>query len=755
MLFLRVFSLLFRYSYLVCFYLHSLFVSLSYHFDLIETLTSLPATRAHQTRGRRRERGLSISSQECGAGLDTKDSNSSGTNLTQEQVEGGKDAGEAASSNPNEGSCNKHYCCCGVVSLLECIPSGGGGAQTDRTSKRTLRSKHREFNSRAQLSWGRGNKGSGGGGKRQGKLRSIGSSVGGGGSGTVSGGVRRFCHQPRHLPLPLNPHTRVTFAYELTSIAVVVDASPSLTATFGSDDMFADDDYGEEKSSKLDQLGSMCCVPLDRLAVLLKTYLKGLIQPIEVPPVAVSGLGIAFGRWTPNLAITVVAAYPPTSRGVRASAGLLVRDFRVTDEQSALELVRQVERWALREVEGLIAERMSGDRDFSGDGVAGRSKGKGGYHQSSPLLTPLDSFSLPYSQPMGAFSSVKSSMKDIFAVGDAALATLPPEGRPVILVATDCRNVQCGGVFEHLAETSRSDVPISVLDLSTQTTSNNSSFPLSISDDSQSLRDACQRSGGMFLHSTLLEESIKTIAGTQINPTSPIYGDFHFSFKKRSIRPNALQWYSLFILSPFTPFAGPSLARPMGTPLSTDYRSSSLLFTSTGSSTKHHQTHDTSSFSFSGKQLPGNATALQERTVFSKYNINPVRIKSLLMTRVLEGYRARRYGHNTQDSDKVSMHMTLKLSDCGVVLHYEVSFVSSPYHIPTVGTAHIKLELSGDDDFIAIVKKRFISQHGTDNLMMQGRRVPAISKAAADKICKLLRWIRKEDYLDSYLCLPG
>jgi hypothetical protein len=99
--------------------------------------------------------------------------------------------------------------------------------------------------------------------------------------------------------------------------------------------------------------------------------------------------------------------------------------------------------------------------------------------------------------------------------------------------------------------------------------------------------------------------------------------------------------------------------------------------------------------------------------------------------------------------------MTLKLSDCGVVLHYEVSFVSSPYHIPTVGTAHIKLELSGDDDFIAIVKKRFISQHGTDNLMMQGRRVPAISKAAADKICKLLRWIRKEDYLDSYLCLPG
>ena len=33
---------------------------------------------------------------------------------------------------------------------------------------------------------------------------------------------------------------------------------------------------------------------------------------------------------------------------------------------------------------------------------------------------------------------------------------------------------------------------------------------------------------------------------------------------------------------------------------------------------------------------------------FSKYNISPVRIKSLLMTRVLEGYRARRYDYDTK-----------------------------------------------------------------------------------------------------------
>ena len=126
------------------------------------------------------------------------------------------------------------------------------------------------------------------------------------------------------------------------------------------------------------------------------------------------------------------------------------------------------------------------------------------------------------------------------------------------------------------------------------------------------------------------------------------------------------------------------------------------------------------------------------------------------MTRVLEGYIARRYGHNTQDNDKVSIHMVLHLADYGITLHYEASFVSSPYHQPTVGQAHIKLELSGNDmDFIHTVKKMFVANHGADSMVLQGRRVSASSKSAADKICKLLRWTRKEDYLESYLCLPG
>ena len=40
-------------------------------------------------------------------------------------------------------------------------------------------------------------------------------------------------------------------------------------------------------------------------------------------------------------------------------------------------------------------------------------------------------------------------------------------------------------------------------------------------------------------------------------------------------------------------------------------------------------------------------------------------------------------------------------------------------------------------------------------MVQHGKRLPAATMAAAERICKLLRWLRKEDCLDSYLCLPG
>ncbi|KAL7554217.1 hypothetical protein ACHAWF_017632 [Thalassiosira exigua] len=727
-----------------------------YHFDLMETLTSLPiGRRAQQARARRRDRAMSTCSQEGSA------PRSSESSL------------DAKAPSPKDAP--KHRCACGVVSLLECV-AGAGGAPADRASKRALRSRHREFNHRAQAAWGRrgarGTKKGGGDGSR---LRD------GGGGG-------RRCHQPRHLPLTLSPNTRVAFAYELTSIVILLDASPSLTSTVGVSGMTCDlEDFGEEKGRAPPPTDDGCCVPLDRLGRLIKAYLLGLVKPIAVPPVAVFGLGVAFGRWTPHLAVTVAAAYPPTDRGDRASAGVLVRDFRVTDEASAIEVSNRIERWARGRVEGAIAERMCGDRDFAGDGVAGREWGEGG----GTAASGLGSF-LPPDRQGCRTHDVKSFVKDMLAVGDAALSSLPPEGRPAMLIATDCRNVHCGGLFESLSETARSDVPVSVLDLSSTPSGDGGSsrplsaeegaadspypirrLPLGPSNDSQSLRDMCHLSGGVFLDSSLLDCYVKTTVGSSIPPLSPLQGDFHFSFKKRTIKPNALQWYTLFSLSPFTPGGPPTHFRSIGSlgsagsslGLSNFYRSNSTMSISANSATSGKQifgkpgesanisastSHD-GRFKALGASL--DASLPHERVVFAKYNIQPVRIKSLLMTRVLEGYHAKRYGHNTQDKDKVSIHLVLRL-DSGILLHYEASFVSSPYHQPRVGQAHIKLELSGGDiDFIQTVKKMY---HGAD-VMASGRRILASmsAKADADKICKLLRWIRKEDYLESYLCLPG
>lgn len=540
-----------------------------------------------------------------------------------------------------------------------------------------------------------------------------------------SSSIRKRCHQPRHLPLPLNPNTRVTFAYELTSIAIVIDASPSLTMTTSPmPNNFMDWNNGrsssEEKKGTTTMEEDGCCVPLDRLSKTLQMYLLGLIQPIDIPPVAVSGKGVAFGRWTPNLAVTIVAAYPPTSNGDEAaSAGLLVRDFRVMDEATVLELVRQVERWALREVEGTIAERLCGqqqrrrrrDHVGGGDDDDGRNL-LGSRHlqqtQHHHRLSRLDSFTLPLFTDevvpsMSKQQNVRSSMKELLAVGDAALATLPSEGRPIILVASDCQNLECTTTFEFLTATERTDVPLSVIDLSLRGHGRHEghcSF-----DFSSSLPDACQLSGGIFLDRELLESCVKAKAGSTarqkqtaelpLSQASPLddhqsrfQGDIHFCSKKRSIRPNALQWYTLFIMSPFTPggYSLSSISRPIlsvSPTTSSFYHSSSVSLKSLGkakqgsSKVPERRTSIDDSKTKDVPVLSPPNTASQERIMFSKYCIQPVRIKSLLMSRVLEGYRARRYGHTSQDSDKVSIHFTLRIAECDVVLHYEVSFVSN------------------------------------------------------------------------------
>ncbi len=74
---------------------------------------------------------------------------------------------------------------------------------------------------------------------------------------------------------------------------------------------------------------------------------------------------------------------------------------------------------------------------------------------------------------------------------------------------------------------------------------------------------------------------------------------------------------------------------------------------------------------------------------------------------------------------------------------------------PNCWTGTYQAWLSGDDaDFLQTVKM-FRSNTGSEKIMIQGWHVSASLKAAANIICTIVRWIRKEDYLESYLCMPG
>ena len=91
-------------------------------------------------------------------------------------------------------------------------------------------------------------------------------------------------------------------------------------------------------------------------------------------------------------------------------------------------------------------------------------------------------------------------------------------------------------------------------------------FSLCISDDSEALHDACKATGGCFLDEALLRSASCIIAGqvpvpastastsTTNDPSSQFHNDWYFAFKRRTCRPNALQWYTLFSLSPLCRF---------------------------------------------------------------------------------------------------------------------------------------------------------------------------------------------------------
>lgn len=577
---------------------------------------------------------------------------------------------------------------CGLVSILECVPSVPWHRLT-RKKKRALKNELLNFNIEAQ---------------------------------TIREEQNVYCHEPATLPLRLNPTSRVYFVYETTRIAFCVDASPTLTSTFG-----ASDD------------GSVC--PIDRIATMAKTFFKALVEPISVPSPNNNGF------WRPLLSVTVIAVYPRLG-GDEPPTSLLVRDFRITGEKAVDLLAAQIHEWALNEVEFEIAKRLA------------NRKGSG-------LPSGYDSWTMP---------SYSSSLHDILEAGDVSLSTLSSAGRPCIVIATDGRSVACGSVMDIVSDASRNDVPLVILDLSCSKLSDNSiaddttgyahlmnsdpggaNFPLHFSDDAEALYNVCKATEGCFFDQQMLEHAATTKAGS-VSPDSPLVSDGLFAFKRHTIKPNAVQWYVLYSLSPLTPtfhgswgkLAPPEclrqkLLRP-GREEQWFHRKADQRFLSAAKINEPNQNEGSLIDPlFRGQEfidLPLQRKH-QERSMISTYIINPVRIQGILLMRVKEGFRAQQYGQSTNDPDKVFIQFTLSM-DHGIVLHYELLYRALSSHNHMVGYANIKVEISGNSSFIQAIK---------DNFVHQAQRIDTGAKeeSYSARFCNILRWIRNEDMLQSYL----
>ena len=582
---------------------------------------------------------------------------------------------------------------CGFRALLECIPKE---VRLRSDQKRKFKADVKALNTQAQ------------------KIRSQNDTI---------------CYQPMRMPLKISPASTVVFAYETTRIAFVLDASPTLTSTFG----FAPCSTGDV---------ALC--PLDRLAGMAKTFFHSLIQPVQAALVENKGI------WRPTLAVSVLAVFPRSSPQATPETQLLVRDFRVVDEVSAGLLTSKIKQWALTAVENEIAKKLS-YRPNHVDILSGHDAGL-----------------------MPAYTSY---LKDLMDAGDAALSTLSSAARPLLVVATDGRAVSCDAVVGVVSDAERVDVPLIVLDLSGQKAHAASqpwneernieqthlmsydplggAFPIYMSDDADVLYGICKATGGCFFDKTLIDEAATAKAGC-VESESILFVDHFFSYKRHSIHPNAVQWYTLFSLSPLSPLLHSQLGRlPAPTyirqkafrtddPVNVKLEQEVVSAAPSSTVLKVLPNAQTSSRGVDSNLTTEKRKQLSTRSIFATYFVNPVRPKSLLMMRIKEGYRAKQYGLSTVDPDKVSIQFTLPL-DFGTVIHYELSYRAMPGHQNMVGFAHIKIELAGEHTFIQTVKGDFLSQG--DRI----RPTKTMAQQVSRLLCRLLHSIRKEDMLMSYL----
>jgi hypothetical protein len=648
-----------------------------YHFDLTEALAaSIPAATTTTS--------TSTSTTTTSTEVTTPKSKSSSTTLAAKEFdEYGVDNDTDTDTNPNS--------LCGVLQVLELAPIAIS-YRLSRRQKRLLRMRLREFNTKAENVHRENN--------------------------------TTICYQPQDLPLRCNPSTKVLFGYEKTRIAFIVDASASLTSTFGVD--------GSSSPSNNNEIG----LPLDRLPEMAKIFFSSLIEPISTTSTS--------EPFQPLISVTVLAVYP---LGNISETNLLVRDFLVHGTDSAKLLIDRIERWTHSEVECGISERLC-------------------------RRQAANTWSIPI---------YSSNLRHILEAGDYALDVLSSEARPIIVVATDGRSISCEGIVDVFLNVDRVDIPIHILDLSQKEThamggddmqssskhetnfltydpGGSMGFPLYLTDDSEALFMCCRATGGCFLDLSLLSEAATNTAGQQ-QTTDELVQQSN-SFKRRFVKMNGLQSLVLFSLSPISPTFNSSWGK-LAPPSYIQKQLSKSMVEVAGAGTASGKGTISSALPSDMLDLrrhqgsvrqPNSSEQLkhtQARTTFSTYVVSPVRIKALILARIKEGYRAKQYGLSTQDDDKVCIQFTLPIGS-GTILHYELSYkaLSSENHM--IGSAHIKVELSGDPSFIQAVKNDFLHQ----SLQAPEQRSYTVRQKRSARLCQVFRGIRRGDILQSYLKPP-
>jgi hypothetical protein len=226
--------------------------------------------------------------------------------------------------------------------------------------------------------------------------------------------------------------------------------------------------------------------------------------------------------------------------------------------------------------------------------------------------------------------------------------------------------------------------------------------------------------------------------------------------KRRALRPNAVQWYILFSVSPLTQSTMPAfpqtLVHPAGNLVPPEH-----VLRNTGVPLVHQrsivvrridrQPQHLGDFSACklcakytdvGSGLTGESRRPPNRTTFSTYMVNPVHIKGLLVARAKEGYRAKKFGTSTHDSDKISIQLTFPIEH-GTVVHYELQYKALNPRKPLIGVAHVKVEVYGNRNFVQKMKNEFLSYTSGRN-------------GEASRLVKVVWWLRREDLMQSFLC---